>query len=193
VSLHPRNVALLLVLAALVAANVFLARPVTQATAGGPLVAPFEPAAVARIEIDGPDDEPVALARVPVGAGADGAWSVTSRFGFPAYAYAVDELIAALAHLMQNDRVGEQASTHPLFGVGARGTRITLFDAAGRALAAVVQGEPAGLATRRDGRHAASDDVERAPAFARGGPRPGAWRDTRRCPVEPAAVRGATL
>lgn len=186
-TLHPRNLLLALVLAALVAANVLLAPDVRRARTGGPLVAPFDAADVARIEIAAGDGEPVVLER------ADGAWSVATRDGFPAFAYAVEDLLGALARLTRGDRVGAEPDTHALFGVGAAGTRITLTDPAGRALAAVVQGAPPGLATGSYVRRAAADDVVRAPTFPPVGTTAGAWLDTRLVDLKPAEVRKASI
>jgi len=184
VSVHPRNVVLALVLAALLAANALLARPRSEAQAGGPLAPGFDPAAVERIELSAPGAEPLALER-----GDGGLWTVVQRGGFPAYAFAVDELFARVRALSRSDRVGEEAAAHDAQGVGASGTRLAFEDRDGRALLELVQGAPPGLAAGCNVRLAAEVDVYRAPGLPPVPVSPAAWLDTRLAVFEPAEVR----
>lgn len=186
-TIHPRNVVLALVLAALCAASFLFERPSAVALERGPLAPGFDPAAVEKIELAAGDGAPLTLAR------QEGTWRVVERDGFKAYAFAVDELLARVRGLQRSDKIGAEAAAHELQGVGAAGTRLTFEDAAGRTLLALVQGAPAGLAAGSNVRLAGENDVYRAPTLPPTPTAPAAWLDTHLVSFQPASVRAVVL
>jgi hypothetical protein len=177
-----RNLVLAGLLAALLSLEALLARPARTLDDAGPLLAGFDAASVARIELRPADGLGLTLERA-----GDG-WTVRERDGFPAYRYAVDELLADVRGLSALLPAGDAPSSHEALGVGQGGLHLILSGTRGRS--ELVQGAPQGLSGGSTVRLAGSDAVFRAPGFAPLSTAAGSWLDTRLLDFEPSAVRG---
>lgn len=143
-----------------------------SASAGGPLVE-FDPAAIDRITIEGPEDARVALAR------RDGAWQVDGDTMFPADARRVEELLDRLAKLQAGDVVATSASAHERFKVADESfeRRVTL--ASGERTVATLYGGTSPALRRLHVRAGGEDEVRIAELAAYDIPVQGKdWRDT---------------
>ncbi len=178
---------LLAVLALLVVLNVLLEWPVRTVASSGPLVSGFAPHRVASIAIEAADGARLELRR------ADGRWTVPSRHGFPALAFAVDDLCARVRDLSRADRVSEEAPSHDRYGVGAGGTRLLFADTDGAVLADLVQGVTPDLVSGCFVRLAGGDEVFRAARLAPLEADPKRWLDTKLVAFDLAAVRGVAV
>src|SRR5690606_9041200 len=166
--------AVLLVAQLLLAVALFLpGTPLGRsASAGGPLVE-FDPAAIDRITIEGPEDARVALAR------RDGAWQVDGDTMFPADARRVEELLDRLAKLQAGDVVATSASAHERFKVADESfeRRVTL--ASGERTVATLYGGTSPALRRLHVRAGGEDEVRIAELAAYDIPVQGKdWRDT---------------
>ncbi len=183
-----RNVALLVVLVALVGARFALQRPRLEVMPDGPLFPGLVAADVARVLVEGPGEP----GRVELARDAADGWRVADRLGFPAHGWAVDELLGRVVALRTGERVATEASSHARYGVGGAGRRIVLTGSDGALLAAFVQGEP----RERDGalatyvRPADGDAVYRSPHFPPVAVDPAKWIDSRLLAFEPADAAG---
>ena len=187
--LSPLNLVLGGVFALLVILNVVLEPQRRVAADAGRLLEAFDPARVERVEVLGPGDQRVLLARGP----EEGTWVLPERRDFAAYGPAVEELLGRLRHLVRADRVGSEPESYGVHGVGDGAVRISCLDADGTRLAAVVQGVPPGLAAGSNVRVVGEDGVYRAPAFAPVVTAVAGWIDTRLVDLDPAAVMALTV
>ena len=185
--LHRRNIVLLFVLVVVVALNVALERPVRTVGSSGALLTDFAPDRVARIAVEAPDGARLEIVRM------EDRWTLPGRHGFPALAYAVEELCARLRDLSRADRVSEEADSHERYGVGADGMRLVLEDAHGAVIAKVVQGVTPELGSGSYVRLAGGDEVFRAARLAPLEVDPRRWLDTRLVRFNPAEVKGVVV
>ena len=188
-TLHPRNLILLVVLVVLFAVDVAMKSPNAVALERGPLVTGFLPGAVRRVVLRPATGAPVVLERT----GEEDSWALPDRNGFPAYDYAVNQLFERVVNLSRSDRLSEEEDTLDIHGVGDSGLRLRFEGADGSALLELIQGAPAGLATGSNVRLAGGSDVFRAPGLPPVPATPEAWLDTRLLAFEPASVQGLTV
>lgn len=187
----PRNLLLLLLLAALVAANIWLERVPRESATTERLFPAFDPARVAVVEIIAeivvPGEGEAASLRF---ARHDEGWRLSEAGGFPVLAPRVDSLVKRVATLGTADRVGESRASHPSFGVGDSGRRLRFLDDAGVPLAALVQGAGpeggAGCYLRAE----TGDAVYRAATLPLVDTNPMVWIDTRLVVLDPARING---
>ncbi len=182
--IHPRNLGLLAVLAALVAANVWLERPAREASGGGRLFPELEASRAARIELTVPGQDVLEIVQ-----GEDG-WVLPGRRDFPALEYAVTDLLGRVASLSRVDRIGQEASSHGTYGVGEDSRRLRIADDTGTTLAELRQGAPPEGGSGSHVRPLPGDEVFRAADLALLDAHVGQWVDTRLMHLDPSRVRG---
>ena len=148
--MKPRNILILIITAAvLAAAAVFTrkddAKQKTSAHLGDHLFPSLDVNAVRKIEMTTPDST-VTIARV------DGAWVVTEKFGYPASFGRVKEFLLGLTELKQgmevpandDDRASLQLLDPSLASAidkGSAATRLTLYNESGTALTSMLVGK----------------------------------------------------
>jgi hypothetical protein len=78
--------------------------------------------------------------RMELQRGADGAWFLPERHGYPASARTVDELLTALTSLTTLDLVSLEATTHTEYGLAQGALGVEVWDEEGQRVLGLLQG-----------------------------------------------------
>ena len=78
--------------------------------------------------------------RMELQRGADGAWVLTERYGYPASERTMDELLTALTSLTTLDLVSLDGSTHQEYGLAQDALSIEVWDEEGQRVLGLLQG-----------------------------------------------------
>ena len=116
------------------------------------------------------------------------AWTLPSTLGYAAQGSLAEDLLTRLASLSTLDLVTEDAARHREYGVD-QGTLITVRDAEGATLAALLQGGVTPDRRATYGRSPAEDRTYRLPLLAPVRLDPDWWLDARLLTFEPGLVR----
>ncbi|MCA9003158.1 MAG: DUF4340 domain-containing protein, partial [Planctomycetes bacterium] len=157
------------------------------------LFVPWEPGAVSTIRVDqGEQSDFAGDGSLVVRRDEMGVFRLPDHFGYPARERAVAFLIDSVASLNTLDLLSEDPASHRTYGLTLdQAVRIRLEDAAGRVLADLLQGNRAPGGRAYYVRRADSDQVYRAPNFAREAVRGSllVWIESRWCTLDSDLVQ----
>ena len=181
-----RNALLGLLLAGLVVLDLLTLPGGGPSRAIGPLLPGLDVAAAAEVELRADGTEPLVLRR------EGGAWTLPSTLGYAAQGSLAEDLLTRLASLSTLDLVTEDPARHREYGVD-QGTLITVRDAEGATLAALLQGGITPDRRATYGRSPAEDRTYRLPLLSPVRLDPDWWLDARLLTFEPGLVRRVEL
>ncbi|MEO0651795.1 MAG: DUF4340 domain-containing protein [Planctomycetota bacterium] len=190
-----RNLVLLALLAVLVALDLATAPRTASRAASGRVFAQLETDQVARIVVDAPGAEALAIERVE--REGESVWVLPAQLDFQADRWLVDTLLGSLERVAEADLVAEAPSDPADFGLAEGvGVRVRVLDAEGRSLADYRQGEQLARAGGIEGVYLTRSDgpaVYRAPLVPRLAVDVESWLATRVAGLDLAGLRALGL